>query len=172
MWFDSCKRPSLVSDFSLQILGGRLYATGSLTVILIFLDEDECSTGMAACGLYASCKDTSNYYKCSCPHGFLMGEARKEDCQDIDECKGNENKCHEDAVCKNTIGSYTCQCKNGFKGNGRFCSDINECKNSANQVLYYNKRTNNHPYFGKLSHFFLTSTDFPALLLHLLHKTV
>ena len=69
-----------------------------------------------------------------------MGEARKEDCQDIDECKGNKNKCHEDAVCKNTIGSYTCQCKNGFKGNGRFCSDINECENSANRVLDYDKR--------------------------------
>ena len=95
---------------------------------------------MAACGLYASCKDTSNYYNCYCPQGFLMGEARKEDCQDIDECKGNKNKCHEDAVCKNTIGSYTCQCKNGFKGNGRFCSDINECENSANRVLDYDKR--------------------------------
>ena len=117
-----------------------LLTSGGLTVILIFVDEDECSTGMAACGLYASCKDTSSYYNCYCPRGFLMGKAHKEDCQDIDECKEKKLKCHEDAVCKNTIGSYTCQCKNGFKGNGRFCSDINECENSANRVLYYDKR--------------------------------
>ena len=91
---------------------------------------------MAACGLYAACKNTKNSYACYCPHGFTGENAHKEDCQDIDECqKRNKNKCHKDAICINTVGSYTCQCIKGFKGNGRFCEDINECKVFANLVI-------------------------------------
>ncbi|MCI4376615.1 hypothetical protein PGIGA_G00190420 [Pangasianodon gigas] len=37
--------------------------------------------------------------------------------------------CHEMAVCYSTGYNYTCRCKPGFSGNGRECTDIDECQN-------------------------------------------
>ena len=37
--------------------------------------------------------------------------------------------CHVEAICIPTkSGKYDCECKNGFRGSGRECRDINECK--------------------------------------------
>ena len=38
-------------------------------------------------------------------------------------------------VCTNTAGSYSCKCKTGFQGNGRSCSDIDECANGTHECL-------------------------------------
>ncbi|PFX21263.1 Hemicentin-1 [Stylophora pistillata] len=49
---------------------------------------------------------------------------------DIDECSGSNpsNDCAETGgVCINTHGSYKCKCEKGYKGNGKQCTDINEC---------------------------------------------
>jgi hypothetical protein len=35
--------------------------------------------------------------------------------------------CHADATCTNTPGSYTCGCNTGYSGDGKSCTDINEC---------------------------------------------
>ncbi|XP_031570080.1 uncharacterized protein LOC116304478 [Actinia tenebrosa] len=49
-------------------------------------------------------------------------------CQkDLDECRKEAFSCHDDAVCRNTYGSYYCQCKTGYTGNGKQCTDIDEC---------------------------------------------
>ena len=76
----------------------------------------------------------------------------KQGCRDIDECsihvaylhdrevnrgkqeifyemeRGFGHKCSADSTCTNTMGSYKCACKPGFNGNGRQCSQIDECK--------------------------------------------
>ncbi|XP_073235245.1 uncharacterized protein [Porites lutea] len=51
---------------------------------------------------------------------------------DRDECQNSANNdCDQNAICNNTIGSFECFCKKGFTGNGKTCSDIDECKNSS-----------------------------------------
>ena len=35
--------------------------------------------------------------------------------------------CDANATCSNTTGSFSCACKTGFSGNGKTCSDIDEC---------------------------------------------
>ena len=42
--------------------------------------------------------------------------------------RGFGHKCSADSTCTNTMGSYKCACKPGFNGNGRQCSQIDECK--------------------------------------------
>ncbi|XP_042290199.1 fibrillin-1 [Thunnus maccoyii] len=37
--------------------------------------------------------------------------------------------CHKDANCYSTKQNYTCKCKPGFSGDGRNCTDIDECAN-------------------------------------------
>ena len=49
------------------------------------------------------------------------------ECNDIDECMDTVNQCSENAKCNNTFGSYTCTCKEGFTGNGKLCTDVDEC---------------------------------------------
>ena len=80
---------------------------------------------------------------------IIQGE---QGCRDIDECsihvaylhdrevdrgkqkisyekqRGFGHKCSADSTCTNTMGSYKCACKPGFNGNGRQCSQIDECK--------------------------------------------
>ncbi|XP_068702902.1 uncharacterized protein [Montipora foliosa] len=50
--------------------------------------------------------------------------------EDIDECSASPLVCDENAVCSNTLGSYQCSCKAGFTGDGKSCTDINECNAS------------------------------------------
>ncbi|XP_028411848.1 uncharacterized protein LOC114534585, partial [Dendronephthya gigantea] len=47
--------------------------------------------------------------------------------KDYDECTQNTHACDPNADCENTDGSYTCQCRSGFTGNGKECTDVNEC---------------------------------------------
>ncbi|CAH3141692.1 unnamed protein product [Pocillopora meandrina] len=61
--------------------------------------------------------------------------------EDIDECKGSNKVCDENANCSNTVGFYNCTCKEGFTGDGRFCSDIDECK--GNHSCHVNAKCNN-----------------------------
>ena len=39
----------------------------------------------------------------------------------------NGNQCSTFALCRNTIGSHHCKCRDGFLGNGKNCTDIDEC---------------------------------------------
>ncbi|XP_067277091.1 uncharacterized protein si:ch73-105b23.6 [Pseudorasbora parva] len=39
--------------------------------------------------------------------------------------------CHEMADCSSTGYNYTCKCKQGYTGNGKECTDINECLDPA-----------------------------------------
>ncbi|KAK2561462.1 Pro-epidermal growth factor [Acropora cervicornis] len=40
-----------------------------------------------------------------------------------------ENDCDDEAVCTNTLRGYNCRCATqGFTGNGKKCTDIDECE--------------------------------------------
>ena len=45
----------------------------------------------------------------------------------IDECVTGIAACSPDATCTDTPDSYSCACKSGFTGDGKTCTDINEC---------------------------------------------
>jgi len=49
---------------------------------------------------------------------------------DIDECSADVSVCDVNAVCQNTFGSYICSCKAGFTGDGKNCTDIDECESN------------------------------------------
>ncbi|XP_065194617.1 uncharacterized protein LOC135825909 [Sycon ciliatum] len=45
----------------------------------------------------------------------------------INQCNYGRYPCHPDATCTASADSYTCQCKAGYHGDGKTCTDINEC---------------------------------------------
>lgn len=44
-----------------------------------------------------------------------------------DECQQGAADCDENATCSDTSSYYRCVCKPGFEGDGKSCSDIDEC---------------------------------------------
>ena len=42
--------------------------------------------------------------------------------------------CHEFADCMNTDGSYECACIDGYQGDGKNCTNINECAIETDEV--------------------------------------
>lgn len=48
-------------------------------------------------------------------------------CRGTDLCALFGHSCHVNATCRNTDDSYECECNKGFSGNGKQCSDYDEC---------------------------------------------
>ena len=46
-----------------------------LKLLWVFIDIDECETGIHACHKYASCTNTVGSYECSCEKGYV-GDGR------------------------------------------------------------------------------------------------
>ncbi|XP_068719937.1 uncharacterized protein [Montipora capricornis] len=84
-------------------------------------DIDDCL--LNACANGESCVDGVNSYSCICPVGYTGDLCET----DIDECSANSHSCDINATCSNTKGSYLCTCKSGYSGNGKACSEIDEC---------------------------------------------
>ncbi|XP_016120097.1 nidogen-1-like [Sinocyclocheilus grahami] len=60
-------------------------------------------------------------------------------------CFSGRHGCDTNAVCKPGQGSqFTCECAVGFTGDGRACSDIDECRETP-QICGPNAVCNNHP---------------------------
>ncbi|EDV26971.1 uncharacterized protein TRIADDRAFT_54443 [Trichoplax adhaerens] len=88
-------------------------------------DYDECEYGTHQCN--QTCINEEGTYTCECQSGYML-ESDNRGCLDIDECAIGSHNCSDDAICINQPGSYDCICKSGYLGDGRNCTEINECK--------------------------------------------
>ncbi|KAK2557642.1 Adhesion G protein-coupled receptor E2 [Acropora cervicornis] len=85
-----------------------------------------CERKTDECHKKANCTNLIGSYSCACPSG-LRGDG-KHLCTDINECL--LDACGSNSICTNTKGSFRCKCKPGFQstsGDGKDCSDVNEC---------------------------------------------
>lgn len=48
-------------------------------------------------------------------------------CENIDECTAGTSPCDSNAVCEDTQGSYNCACNSGYQGDGKTCTELDEC---------------------------------------------
>ena len=58
--------------------------------------------------------------------------------------------CGANAVCANKPGAYTCTCSTGYAGDGKVCTDIDECANGT-AGCDTNAACANKPCFGSLT---------------------
>ncbi|KJE95828.1 TKL protein kinase [Capsaspora owczarzaki ATCC 30864] len=92
-------------------------------------DRDECAPGGGnQCAQI--CTNTIGDYTCSCNSGYSISNAGRgpSGCTDLDECSTNNGNCGQN--CNNVPGSYHCSCYDGFRlqGDGKSCSEIDECQ--------------------------------------------
>ena len=45
--------------------------------------------------------------------------------------------CHSEANCTNIDGGYECTCKHGWTGNGKTCTDYEECEKMRSDGIFY-----------------------------------
>lgn len=65
---------------------------------------------------------------CNIEPGFACDNAQlPSSCDDVDECKVPSHDCASHAYCTNTVGSFSCACQPGYGGNGKTCTNVNEC---------------------------------------------
>jgi len=89
------------------------------------VSEDKCAVANGGCpdGTLCSVTATGAVICTPCPNGYKLVAGA---CADIDEC-ALPATCAANAMCSNTPGSYSCACKAGFTGDGKTCTDVDEC---------------------------------------------
>ncbi|CAH3141588.1 unnamed protein product [Pocillopora meandrina] len=91
------------------------------SLLLQFLDMDECKSDISDCDVNANCTNMYGSYKCKCKAGYT-GDGHS--CSDINECNNGSHSCDVNANCENTNGSHNCICKEGYIGDGQSCQGI------------------------------------------------
>ncbi|XP_064386455.1 uncharacterized protein LOC135334988 [Halichondria panicea] len=88
--------------------------------MVVCVDVDECSTPILnSCTPANLCVNTPGSFKCTCPPGDNRCISDKEMCS-------RDSDCVDRASCQNRpLGR--CVCNDGFSGDGRTCTDIDEC---------------------------------------------
>ncbi|XP_077867186.1 uncharacterized protein LOC102808671 [Saccoglossus kowalevskii] len=64
---------------------------------------------------------------------------------DENECELGTHECNEHSDCENTPSSYVCICHMGYHGDGKLCTDIDECTFSSNNYCDRNALCTNLP---------------------------
>jgi hypothetical protein len=118
-------------------IGFELKSSNNMSHLQICEDIDECERDQFICGSDNSvCRNHIGSYLCECSPGYIAQYENTFKCEDLDECSSQcTNDCDRAyGVCINLPGTFECTCTNGFSGNGRKCSDINECNNNGSIV--------------------------------------
>ncbi|XP_015834978.1 protein kinase C-binding protein NELL1 isoform X2 [Tribolium castaneum] len=126
-----CKHPVNISGECCQsclrhcLFYGAFYDHGELVTIKKCV-ECECQDGSMQC---TRIDPETMCPKLTCPpdEQFSVADNCCKFCPGVDYCaKGHV--CHANATCLNLQTTYACQCDQGFQGDGRLCTDINECQ--------------------------------------------
>ena len=97
---------------------------------------DECTTKTHQCDTTTtSCVDNTGDdfgYTCPCRDGFFKVNENDKTCHDMNECNPpdsahNNHDCDTHATCTNNFGNFACKCNDGWKGNGKTCTNVDEC---------------------------------------------
>ncbi|XP_051886847.1 fibrillin-2-like isoform X42 [Pristis pectinata] len=88
-------------------------------------DEDECLRDNGGCS--QRCVNMVGSYRCDCHPGYTLSPGSRTICTDADECQSGSHDCHSSASCSNSPGSFQCVCRAGYTGDGRTCTDVDEC---------------------------------------------
>ncbi|XP_060651506.1 cubilin homolog [Drosophila nasuta] len=105
------------------------------------LHHNACLSNQSAelCGSHGTCLSASNAagYVCICDQGWTWADANVTQAsaspctRDVDECAPDINPCHDE--CINLPGSFRCAaCPPGYTGDGKYCRDIDECRDGNN----------------------------------------
>ncbi|XP_022790332.1 fibrillin-1-like isoform X2 [Stylophora pistillata] len=89
-------------------------------------DIDECLSPTTKCDLNADCFNSPGSYQCRCRLGYLGNGTQ---CKSDGTCDGVV--CSQQGVCVAKIASKRaqhCVCVDGWKGDGRKCVDVDECR--------------------------------------------
>ncbi|KAF3708555.1 Fibrillin-2 Fibrillin-2 C-terminal peptide [Channa argus] len=86
-------------------------------------DVDECSLSDNICPAFSKCINSPGAHVCSCLNATLVF---KDTC--VAPSPLCDPACHRHGLCHRSPAGYQCVCDLGYEGDGRACSDIDECK--------------------------------------------
>lgn len=96
-------------------------------------DIDECGLGLDRCGPNSVCQNLPGRYRCSCQPGYQLhtdGHSCVVIVPSRSPCEDGRHNCASPDVAQcisHGDGSYRCACLQGYTGDGRNCSDVDEC---------------------------------------------
>ncbi|XP_071954440.1 low-density lipoprotein receptor-related protein 5-like [Antedon mediterranea] len=88
---------------------------------------DECLTGNHNCDPVATCTDTEQSYRCTCPPGY---SGNGENCINLNPCSKANGGCDQRCIFRIEYNDYECMCNDGYTllNDGKTCvSDSNPC---------------------------------------------
>uniref|UniRef100_A0A669Q3Z3 Nidogen 2 n=1 Tax=Phasianus colchicus TaxID=9054 RepID=A0A669Q3Z3_PHACC len=96
-------------------------------------DVDECEEGLSQCGPFSICLNMPGSYRCECHSGYRPAEDGHGCVLPTpapDPCEVGRHPCapRDRARCLPRAGGQpACECLPGYAGDGRVCSDVDEC---------------------------------------------